>query len=383
MKHVLFLTIFFSLGLPFDAEAGTKTPVEAEVPVPRNGPFWKVGGGAFYRTYGDLSITGGSRSPSYLLPSFTGRGQNRLLKLPSGPEGDKIYADGFLRPDSGTVTDGSTAYWGYDSSSQISGDSLRYRSSGSESTVETSSFSEALSHDENVDDLGAFLSLSAEWQMPRGWEVSVDGVFSWNAFDAEDSGNSFQFVESRRDYSNRIMDSYYVGDIIPPDAPYAGSLDQPGPLIDGTPSRVSSRSKVYSDEAQVFNKVDREMDFDHYTLSFGSSLGRSWGPWNARLGGGIALHILAWEASQQEDLFLQHKGSTKLITSWQDKSSDTDLLAGIYAQIQTQYRLTSSLSFMVNGRYDWVDSFEASAGTANFSLPLDGWSLGAGLLWSF
>ncbi len=124
---LLVLTLNINAGEPVKP-VDAKTPKQA-VNIPQEEPGWRLDAGAQWRQLGSVNWQTGSLAAHSSLPWLAGRGvrSGSSAANPSGI-GDHTYDDGFVNQDAGTPFFGDTAYYGYNSDSQVQGNNLVYHS---------------------------------------------------------------------------------------------------------------------------------------------------------------------------------------------------------------------------------------------------------------
>jgi hypothetical protein len=137
---------------------------------------------------------------------------------PSTGPADRFYDDGYVRPDSGTAP-GLTWFWGYENNSQVPGDNtIQYHSSSSPGTG---------SSDDNDGNPQQGIELSYDRYLGKvGKRASwgLGAAFNYNNVTIEDDSPVVSSVQ-------QLTDTYGLGGVIPPEAPYNGTFAGPGPLI--------------------------------------------------------------------------------------------------------------------------------------------------------
>jgi hypothetical protein len=334
-----------------------------------------------YRSLGGVEFQAGSRSQRVRLPSLFGSARLREPAIGAADGfADRQYDDGFMRVDQGTATDGSTAYWGYDRSSQVQGEFLDFHAHGSRSQSGGSS-AYALPDPWGFDADGGAPVVAFDWSRTLGprWALGVQAGWSLLGVDGNHDDTNFTATQSGAEYALSYVDRYALQGVIPPTAPYQGSPAGHGPLLDNIPaSRSRSESLRSGGQALFFNDVRESLDVDVHTLSLGPTLGARLGPAELQLSAGIAANITQWDASHRETLQVSRDGGrASRLTQWEDHSSDTDILAAFYIQGAVSLPLSERLSLAAFGRYDWCQSLEGTVGPSSFTIDLGGWSVGA------
>lgn len=140
---------------------------------------------------------------------------------PLAPAG--VYNDGFVQPDFGGAASGKTWNWGYNSAGQIAGDNVllhRYDSVPATGNRDLNGANPLV----GGEIVGGYQFPGFTW-LSKPVRVSVEMAYGYSQ-SSEDMGfNSTGTVG----YST---DSYALNGVIAPQAPYAGTLLGPGPLVD-------------------------------------------------------------------------------------------------------------------------------------------------------
>lgn len=387
MHRILFFTALLSLTF-----AVAETPVQkaaqqppAKVPpwavLVEWDPEWRASAGAQYRSLGGLDWATGSYSPgaaaSLILP---------LVDLPRSSVGgsrgfsSRTYRDGYVRPDSSTSIDGLTEVWGYTDNAQFQNGALLFQGTIYDSTYAQS----AANADWSDETRGAAAYVSVDWLALRkvtSWGVfraGVQGSVSLLPLDFDTTASTVSAV--LREESIAIADRYDLGGLVPPLAPYTGTVGSGGPLIDAAPDDRSEGKHRLLREQSFSNTIQQDLEVLMTSLSFGPTLewqGRE--DWSLQGSLGLALNVVRWEATQTETL--NNESSGQAMASWEDAADGTEVMPGFYLQLAAQRRLTSRLWFQLMGRYDWIGTLQERVGPSSFSLDLNGWTVGAGLVW--
>lgn len=259
---------------------------------------------------------------------------------------DRTYDDGFVRQDASGNQGGMTWNWGYDRADQIAGQNLSLHSSSASALP-------SLSRNEDPQ-IGAEL----------GYERRL-GEWSWAKYGLLAAFN-FTDVEIRGSRSavadgTLLTDSYALGGIVPPVPPYAGSWDGPGPVIGDSPTRAT---QLFPGGAAVQSK--RQLDAQVYGWRLGPYLEVPLTDWlNAQVSGGLALGVVDSEFTSRESITLA--GRTNVRSA---RESDSDLLAGGYAEAQLSFRLCPRASVFTGAQFQYLPDFEQKAGGQKAELEL-------------
>ena len=385
--HLPTLSVFALLALPaMDAVAGA--PAKNPAPVSPAGGGWRFSAGFMHRSLGDFDWTTGTMSMPSLLTIGLGSNTAGIDDIgPAGSLADRTYFNGFVRQDAGTaVNGGDTWNWGYNESSQLSGTTLSFLGGNGTSA----SFTQDHDYTDGSwsDDLsGNAPYLSAAWIAP--WRDALSfgfqGGLSFFSADAGRTHSTFTASRGRTDYAITYRDVYELGTVIPPQAPYAGSAQGPGPLLPNTPiSRTPLPVVSGGETVSAFNTIRTDFDLNLSTLSFGPVLEYASGPWAVTASTGLTVNFASWDVNQHETLFVSRNGGTAAAqNTWNHHNDDTEILAGLFIEAAASRQLTPSWSLQFLGRYDWVDDFAVAAGPSTGSVDLSGWSLGLGVGFRF
>src|ERR1035437_8830196 len=146
---------------------------------------------------------------------FTGAGVLAAPPPPSaGPAVNRTYSDGFVNVDSSGNAGNLTWNWGYQHASQVSGYTLLMHAASVSSGASDSS-----SDDPN---LGFEVSYVRDLGHESWGRWGIKAAFGYTAIDLRTS-------------AQLITDTYQLGGVTPPIAPYAGSFGGPGPVIGSSP----------------------------------------------------------------------------------------------------------------------------------------------------
>jgi hypothetical protein len=265
------------------------------------------------------------------------------------------YTDGYVNEDSSGNAGGMTWNWGYQNASQVQGNTLTLHGAAS-----TSMNGDSLSQDGNPQ-LGFDLAYGRDLGHVLGGTWGLQAAFDFT--DVSISDNQPFTGETT---SSSVV--YSLGGIIPPQAPYSGSFNGPGPLISDTPIGSSSSSQAISLAGQ------RTLDAQVYALRMGPyyelGLGKRWA---TRLSGGLTLALV--------DTKLSYNGGS-LVGS--GSSEGTDFQAGAYVEGLVLYSLTQHLSLFAGAQYDYLGTCDRSAGIESAQLDMTGAvSILIGAQWSF
>ena len=377
-----FLPITIALTLP--AFAGSSKDA-----VPSSGDWqWSVSAGPSIRKLGTLKTNSGYRSASVAVPSFVG-GES-LTVPPIGDEagyGERFYDDGYVRQDAGTPADGTTWYWGYDNAAQVQGDQLVFSATGAQSLLRDAYAIPALGPSTR-DSLRGFaphiqLDVLSPYQV-AGFRIGFSGGLDFTQADHASTFSNYSGSQFRDDYRLDYEDRYDLQGVIPPLAPYAGSLAGPGPLINNIPSsRSVTPVLLFTDTANLSNQVWNSLDIDAFSLALGPTLSRSWGPFEFSFQGGVILNIYNWEARQAERLTAVNASGPTTVAQWAEGDSGTKFRPGLYAQGQVNYDVGNHYELAAFLRLETASEFRAQAGPSIYRIDPTGFTSGLMLRYWF
>ncbi len=285
--------------------------------------------------------------------SFGVRMQVENLSVPPLPSGE--YHDGFVRPDLSGSADGKTWYWGYQSDSQVAGDDLQmHQVIGSPSDGQSATSDNGLQAGFEVvyaRELGRF-NLGKR-RVPWGVEVGISSLNS--KLETQD-----QFAGT----VSVVTDSFHLNGVVPPLAPYSGTYNGPGPLLDTSP--YASNPATASASSDVHSTVDSLL----VGLKLGPFLEIPITPKiNFNFSAGLAGLGAFTDFKFQE---------TALVPSYPDLAlsrsgeiSKDSFVLGAYAEATFSYALSDFLSLYAGGQYQYLGDIHVSTGGKEATLQFD------------
>lgn len=272
----------------------------------------------------------------------TARVSNVSPAPPTAPE----YHNGFVRTDVSGNAGGQTWYWGYSEATQIVGDTLNL-------STAVESPSDGTVGEADGDFQGGFEVMYGrelgrvhlgKRQAPWGVEA---GVTSLNTL-----------LKTSDTYAGQvrvITDRYSLGGIVPPEAPYAGTFEGPGPLINATPFAQAEADAA--GVAEVRTQIE--------TLLVGLKVG----PFieipivpklHFNLSAGGALLVAISDFSFNESVSVSGLPAGALSHSGED--SNTQFVPGAYVQGSFSYNLSDFLGVYLGGQYQYVSDVTFDTG---------------------
>lgn len=350
---------------------------------------WKLSAGPVMRRLGAIRFKTGATEPR-----ITSAFGSSSFTPPSGIGADtgfsdRTYDDGFVHVGAATAGTGLTTNWGYQSSSQVQGDSLVMSKAGGqrrEVSMTSSAASSGWSESEETD-VGPYLELSYTIPIREDLSMGVGVNFmSTNISGSQGGLNTFGQRQTVDVYDVTAVDSYGLGGVIPPQSPYSGSYTGPGPLIPNEPGDRSFQETLNNTQTTTFtDTIDEDLDLDLHTIGVGCQL--EWWPSSRsflQAGAGIAVNIADWSAERDERIMQSINGGAATEYSRRvHDSGDDDILLGFYLQAAAGWQINEAWSVQAFGRYDWNESLDGDVGNSSFDVDLDGWSSGISIGYRF
>ena len=259
------------------------------------------------------------------------------------PDGDRYnYDNGYVLTDSSGNAMGYSRYWGYDSGSQVGGDTTVVMQ-------RSSSVATASSNDHtDVPMNGVELTYNREFIRKKSWRGGLEGGFGYNFMSVHDSGTQSASV-------TQVNDTYSFpaggggGGAVVPSSPYTGHRDTPGPVVMASPSRTTS-------DVQQLASISGSRDFSADLFSFRV------GPYveipisksiTFGLSGGFALMLVSSQFSYNETVTIPGVGSVDHRAS----GSNSDWLPGFYVGGNVSVALSESWSIVAGAQFEDVGHY--------------------------
>lgn len=246
-----------------------------------------------------------------------------------------FYDDGYNLPDISGSQDGATWHWGYQRSNQYQEDTIRLSRSSSPADGSATNAS-------NDPQYGFELGYARElvpWGSTR-W--GIEAAFGFTAIALRDTRTLAGDVV-------RVTDSFALDGVIPPQAPYYGSFDGPGPLLGTVPS---SQTRFQSGAASVTGR--RTLDTDLFTWRLGPYF--EWlvaTPLSLQLGGGLAVAYLTSRFAYSETVILPELDPVERSGA---RSSDGWLVGG-YLETRVNVAVSGRVSVFTGVQYQHLGEF--------------------------
>lgn len=396
MRSFPFLLALSIILPPVAGRAGERAPDSGKAPLPETPAteapqrsHFRFSAGAAYRSIQGAEFFTGSRSgrESLPFPSSALRGI-RSGAGAAGAYADRQYTDGYVFQDGGTAGDGSTWFWGYENPAQVAGSRLSFHAPADSIDTSHSERGESDPGAWSTDDGGAVPVVSADWSYDLTPRLSAGFSlqYSYLGFDGGSGVSNFRALQVRGSQAVNLTDVYDIGEIVAPSAPYQGSLEGPGSLINNRPASRSLEKGGILDSSRTafFNQIRESLDVRLHTLALGPTLTAHAGPVDLALGGGLALNIADWDASHRETLYRQSgTQQAKVYKKWSDQASGTEVLPGAFLQASASVDLGGAFRLTAFGNYDWSRTFSGQVGPSRFRIDPSGWMAGGMIGFSF
>lgn len=347
---------------------------DAKIPA-SSGDGWKftLSAGPAVRTLGQLKIHSGYRSGGFALPSFVG--SDSLVIPPVGDitgYADREYDDGYVRQDVGTSLDGTTWYWGYENASQLQGNELAYHATGFQS-IRGAVASAPNSGPASKDTLaGVAPHLQFDALSPHrlgSFRIGFSAGMDFMKADQSLAFSNFTATQTREDIRLDYEDRYDLQGVTPPQAPYAGEIGGPGPLIDNIPAlRTITPVLLVTDTATFANQVHSSFEMKALSFTFGPTLSMREGPVEFAMSGGLIFNLYDWSARQSETLDAAGGTGPSRVASWHESDSGTKVRPGLFGQLDASYSINRQAAIGGFLRLDAASEFRAQAGPSIYKI---------------
>ncbi len=301
-----------------------------------------------------------------LKADFSMNGQFTIASSQVGATGvsgvNHIYDDGYVRVDQTGNAQGYSSFWGYNSASQVSGNTISMHS--------------AKSFTANGGNTTADQTLSA------GLDLAYGGhLFPWNGAHV---GWEFGFgflpvnIEDNQSFAGvvtRTVHSFNTAGIVLPSAPYNGGNSGLGPTIRDTATALPDDTL----NATVNGK--RSLDVDVYIFRLGPTLFWDLNPrWAVSVSAGPAVGLVSGDLEFNETLSLSD-GSTAINSG---KISGTDVIFGGYLNGTILFHVEEHGDFYLSAQYMPMSKTSISDTGRQATLNLSGGLfISAGVNWPF
>ena len=349
---------------------------------------WRVSGGLIHRSIRKIAADAPTQLGTEDVPGASSemRGTQEKVGDP-GKLANRNYDNGFVYQDAASGADGSTWYWGYNNTAQVVGDELHFRAQvgtevGVNRQADTVRFQD---NDTNKNGVGAMVQAERLWYRSKKTGFGILLQASYVHLSSSLRGSTFSDAQTVTTYSRTIHDTYKLHGVTPPAAPYSGTFEGPGPIINNIPdSRSVERQRISSGTYEAYNQINSRLEIDLTTISIGAVMEGQIGRLRTALSTGPSLNIIAMDTSHHEVLWGSSAGApASQLAAWYDTNDQTKVEPGVFAQLVLGYAITDQLSVDLFGRVDHVARVTGNVGPAQYKANLDGHSLGLVLTWRF
>ena len=276
------------------------------------------------------------------------------------------YDNGYVLTDSSGNQGGQTWNWGYDSSSQISGNTVLM----SRSTTMVNATTQGSADFPDISP-GFEITYNRKLGTVAKMRYGLEGGFSFLSISLRDSSTVVGDI-------SQTTDAYsFANGSTPPQAPYQGTFNGPGFLIGSTPA--SSTTTVVPAGATITGR--REFT--------GSLWGLRVGPYleipvddglTLSVSGGPVVGLLAANSSWSETVTISGGGSA----SGSGQGSDTSLRFGGYLGTTLAWKLAKKWDFQAGAQYQYLGTYQHTLGGRALELDLSrAISVSLGVSYSF
>lgn len=259
-----------------------------------------------------------------------------------------VYDDGFVLPDISGSADGRTWYWGYEQDSQLSGQLI---SMSRLADVPAAGFYDNKTGDALNPGMEVFLGLELA-KLSSGRHPLQFGLECGYAF------NRFTFDQSGTASGTARLDAaaFDLGGSTAPQAPYAGTYQGPGPLINLFPSVAGTTFSA----AEATYSGEWESSLHTFKLGFWLTY-----PINRRFSSALSFGYCSVYAdtqiTYQQSVNFQNPGFVDIPSTSRTTGGYRDWNAGLYAQLRLAYELSphwglhAGGDFQTNDKYSWEE----------------------------
>ncbi|MDB6028334.1 MAG: hypothetical protein JWM68_4557 [Verrucomicrobiales bacterium] len=246
----------------------------------------------------------------------------------TGSAVDRTYDDGFNRVDVSGNAGGQTWFWGYNSASQVVGDSIvmSSRSSNGNQGVEASDDPQH----------GIEVTYNLELGGSKRWRWGLEAGANYAALNITDNRSLSGNVTT-------ISDAFALNGVTPPMAPYAGTFIGPGVMIGSTPTRT-----VTTTPGGATILGERQLDANLFGMRLGPYIEL---PLSRRFAisfsGGLALLEVSSDFQFRETVNIAGIGTS----SRSGSSSEDAFMAGGYVSGNVSFQLTDKFSLFTGVQF--------------------------------
>jgi hypothetical protein len=252
----------------------------------------------------------------------------------TGGQVNRNYDDGYNRLDSSGNAGNMTWNWGYSSSQSVQGGNLVLQSDSTPATASSGRY-------QDFPESGMEINYSRELTRGKHWRFGLEAALGYTAVSIKDN-------QTLTYTTTRLNDTYTLNGVVPPEPPYAGSFEGPGPLIPSSPSAGERSTTVLPGAATIFG--ERKVDSDLFTLRLGPYVEIPlYKKLSLNLGGGLTLAVADTKFSFNEIVTISDPLYDINLTSAprSGSGSQTDFLVGGYAGGSVSYAFSEKVRVFI------------------------------------
>lgn len=291
---------------------------------------------------------------------------------------DRDYEDGFVYIDPGTVDPetyifGLTWYWGYDHAAQYTGQSVSFHSSSvSETRIDPVPL-EPWSDEADMDQAGLDLMASRTVGLGKTWRLALSGGISW--YPERDTRFETTRRVARESHRTWRYEDTYATPYSPfPGAPYAGTYEGPGYLLQNLPdTREQEMLSGWSRDWTAHSVVD--VRFQVWDARLGPSLEWRLGS-RFRLGLKPQLRLAYVDLEAEEETVIEPTSVGRITLASSPQESAWVWGGGL--ESEARWDVTRSWFAVCSARADWWNDEVHVRGEAyDINLDLGQWTVTA------
>jgi len=249
---------------------------------------------------------------------------------------NRNYDNGYNRVDSSGNANNQTWYWGYSSPQSVQGGNLVLQSYSTPANASSNNRGDDPHH-------GFEINYQRELYRKPHWRFGAEAAFGYSLISVDDS----------RTLHNRVYrtnDTFALNGVIPPNSPYNGTFEGPGPVISSAPS--SRSTDVLTAAATITG--NRSLDAHVFMVRLGPYLEV---PLSERfsffINGGLTLGAGYTKFSFHENVEISDPAYGVTLTSGHrsGSGSETDFIIGGYGGAGISYAMTKQVSLFTSAIY--------------------------------
>jgi hypothetical protein len=185
------------------------------------------------------------------------------------------------------------------------------------------------------------INYSRELTRGKHWRFGLEAALGYTAVSIKDN-------QTLTYTTTRLNDTYTLNGVVPPEPPYAGSFEGPGPLIPSSPSAGERSTTVLPGAATIFG--ERKVDSDLFTLRLGPYVEIPlYKKLSLNLGGGLTLAVADTKFSFNEIVSISDPlyGINLTSAPRSGSGSQTDFLVGGYAGGSVSYAFSEKVRVFI------------------------------------